>query len=118
MIFMIKYFLAFGQLYLILPGFDRQLGSNLLFKIISFVIILSVTALYNYSSYEIIYYNREKFCFKETNHNIREHYSNTEHVCVARPQCLGMEISFSVYRMEKKKVVVGPSGLKEMKCTW
>ncbi|XP_061234881.1 retinol-binding protein 2 [Neopsephotus bourkii] len=28
-----------------------------------------------------------------------------------------MEINFFVYRMEKKKVVVGPSGLKEMKCT-
>lgn len=66
----------------------------------------------------IIYYIRGKFCFKEGNHNTREHYSNTEHVYFVRPLCLGMEISFFVYRMEKKKVVVGPSGLKEMKCTW
>ncbi|XP_041272153.1 retinol-binding protein 1 isoform X1 [Onychostruthus taczanowskii] len=34
------------------------------------------------------------------------------------PLCLGMEISCFVYRMERRKAVVGPSGLKEMKCTW
>lgn len=33
--------------------FDRQLGSSFLFKLISFVFILSVTTLYNYSSCEI-----------------------------------------------------------------
>ncbi|KAH1165196.1 hypothetical protein KIL84_022755 [Mauremys mutica] len=27
-----------------------------------------------------------------------------------------MEINFFAYRKEKKKAVVGPSGLKEMKC--
>lgn len=53
MIFMIFFFLAFKQVYLTLPGFDRQLGSNFLFKLISFLIILSVTTLYKYSSHEI-----------------------------------------------------------------
>ncbi|XP_032925186.1 nicotinamide/nicotinic acid mononucleotide adenylyltransferase 3 isoform X8 [Catharus ustulatus] len=42
----------------------------------------------------------------------------TETVKVLRPLCLGMETSCCVYRMERRKAVVGPSGLKEMKCTW
>lgn len=47
-----------------------------------------------------------------------KYYSNAEHARFLRPQFLGMETSYFAYRKEKKKIVVGLSGLKEMKCTW
>lgn len=112
-------FVCLFLLYLIPPIFGRQLDSNFLFKLISLVIILSGTTLSNHSFYGIylpleISFASQKLIIR----NIREYYSNTKHVCFVRPLCLGMEISCFVYRMERRKAVVGPSGLKEMKCTW